>query len=158
MLTKIDDLAFEIEGDVITLEQDAGCGEVHTVNLHAIHLRHFAECLGMVKEVTGNSAELLRDIKRYQRALLMLRGQSQHLYTMMVDLADSIRDDVGVEVAKATALADFAAHICIEFEGDFSSYRETPPAEAANAPTAPQKCSPKGKALKQVALGLEVAQ
>jgi hypothetical protein len=158
MLTKIDDLAFEVNGDLITLEQDAGCGEVHTVTLHAIHIRHLAEAMGMVKVVTGSSAELLRDLSRYKRALLMLRDQSEHLYSMMVDYAAASHDDIGVELAKTTALADFASHICTEFEGDFSVDADKPSADAVNAAPMSSKPVAKGKAPKQVALGLEVAQ
>ena len=44
-MTKIYDLAFEIDGDQISLEQDVGCGDVHKVILHPIHLRHLAEQL-----------------------------------------------------------------------------------------------------------------
>lgn len=37
-MTKIPDIAFEINGDLINIEQDAGCGETHLVQLHKLHL------------------------------------------------------------------------------------------------------------------------
>lgn len=47
-LTNIPDLAFEIDGDLIRLRQDAGCGEEHIVDLHPLHLRHLAEQAGLL--------------------------------------------------------------------------------------------------------------
>lgn len=150
MMTKIDDLAFEIEGDKVTLEQDAGCGEVHMVTLHAIHLRHLAESMGMVKTVEASGAELMRDMARYQRALLMLRDQAEHLYSMMVDLVNCGHNDIGVELAKATALADFASHICNEFEDSYSDRKSENEGQ-------PKSAQEKGPA-KQQTLALEVRQ
>jgi len=47
-MTKIFDLNFEIDGDNIRLEQDAGIGEVHTVDLHLCQLRLLAERTGLL--------------------------------------------------------------------------------------------------------------
>jgi hypothetical protein len=50
-MTKIFDLNFEIDGDNIRLEQDAGIGEVHTVDLHLCQLRLLAERTGLLSPV-----------------------------------------------------------------------------------------------------------
>lgn len=47
-MEKIYDLAFEIEGENIRLEQDAGIGEIHVIDLHMIHLRLLAERAGLL--------------------------------------------------------------------------------------------------------------
>jgi len=49
-LIKIPDIAYSIEGDLITLEQSAGC-EFTLVELHRIHLQLLAEQMGLVKPV-----------------------------------------------------------------------------------------------------------
>lgn len=46
MMTQIPDIAFEIDGDLVRIEQSAGCGEVTSVDLHRLHLRHLAELMG----------------------------------------------------------------------------------------------------------------
>ena len=50
-LTKIPDIAYSIEGDLITLEQSTGCGEFTLVELHKIHLELLAEQMGLYKPV-----------------------------------------------------------------------------------------------------------
>ena len=50
-LTKIPDIAYSIEGDLITLEQSTGCGEFTIVELHKIHLQLLAEQMLIVKPV-----------------------------------------------------------------------------------------------------------
>jgi hypothetical protein len=47
MRTQIPDIAFEIEGDSIHLEQSIGCGETVEIDLHRIHLQHIADCVGV---------------------------------------------------------------------------------------------------------------
>lgn len=54
-MIKIQDIAFEIDGDLVNIEQDAGCGEVHYVQLHRLHLQHLAEKMGMVAESQLNA-------------------------------------------------------------------------------------------------------
>lgn len=49
MMTQIPDIAFEIDGDLVRIEQSAGCGEVTSVDLHRLHLRHLAELLGSAR-------------------------------------------------------------------------------------------------------------
>lgn len=66
MMTQIPDIAFEIDGDLVRIEQSAGCGEVTSVDLHRLHLHHLAELLGSAR----SSPEY-----RVERALLRLWGK-----------------------------------------------------------------------------------
>lgn len=66
MMTTIPDLSFKIDGDLINLEQNDGSGNVDTIALHRLHLRHLAELLGSAR----SSPEY-----RVERALLRLWGK-----------------------------------------------------------------------------------
>lgn len=84
MMTQIPDIAFEIDGDLVRIEQSAGCGEVTSVDLHRLHLHHLAELLGSAR----SSPEY-----RVERALLRLWGK---LDTMAADCwQDEIVDRIG---------------------------------------------------------------
>lgn len=74
-MTRIDDLAFGIDGDYIDLEQDAGCGEMSMIRLHRIHLAHLAEVAGVV--TTDRCAE--QSIRTLQRRLLTLAREIHSL-------------------------------------------------------------------------------
>lgn len=56
-MTKIYDLAFEIDGDQINLEQDAGCGEVYRITLHRMHLHHLVAQLMPLPEPRAATLE-----------------------------------------------------------------------------------------------------
>ncbi|MBA3773996.1 MAG: hypothetical protein H0X13_16345 [Ramlibacter sp.] len=58
MMTKIYDLAYEVNGDTINLEQDLGCGEVDRITLHPIHLRLLAECTGLLAPGSSTGRDL----------------------------------------------------------------------------------------------------
>lgn len=49
MLTKIEDLAYEVEGDSVTLEQDGGLGEVDRIILHRLHVAQLATEMGLLR-------------------------------------------------------------------------------------------------------------
>jgi hypothetical protein len=70
MLTKLWDLAYEIDGDNIDLEQDMGCGEVARVTLHRMHLRHLAEQAGLIPaSAHENPDQVIARLGRQLRAL-----------------------------------------------------------------------------------------
>ncbi|HET7831814.1 MAG TPA: hypothetical protein VFK88_02505 [Gallionella sp.] len=47
VMTIIPDIAYEIDGDDINLEQDAGLGEVNRITMHRMHLDLLAKQMGM---------------------------------------------------------------------------------------------------------------
>jgi len=65
-LTRITDLAYQIDGDLITLEQSTGYGEATMIELHRLHLQHLAEQLNI-----QSSARLSVQYQQ-KRALLRL--------------------------------------------------------------------------------------
>jgi len=50
-LTKIPDIAYSIEGDLIKIEQSTGCGEFTYIDLHKIHVQLLAEQMLLAKPV-----------------------------------------------------------------------------------------------------------
>ena len=120
-----------LENGCIRLENES-MGDSYTVDLHPVLLRHIAEKMGLVPEMSATSAELLRtergrvaelerDMGRYKRALLSIRERSEQLYDNIFSKSQHCHEEMGVEVAQAAALSDFAEHICVEFEDDFTA-------------------------------------
>lgn len=77
-MTKIFDVAYEIDGDEITVEQDAGCGEVHRVTLHRIHLDHFARQTWLLNTPTSPVGNELM-----ARQLAAVRDRAKALYELL---------------------------------------------------------------------------
>ncbi|GIK45989.1 MAG: hypothetical protein BroJett012_18920 [Betaproteobacteria bacterium] len=48
MLTQIPGLDYEVDGDLIHLEQNDGSGNIDRITLHRLHLRHLAEECGLL--------------------------------------------------------------------------------------------------------------
>ena len=60
--TKIPDISYEINGDYIHLEQDIGCGEINSVQLHRSHVDVISKHIGLpVLDFT--SAAILRKLQ-----------------------------------------------------------------------------------------------
>lgn len=124
MLTQIPDLSFQIEGDLIRLEQNDGAGNIDTIVLHRLHLRHLAELLGSAR----SSPEY-----RVERALLRLWGKLSLLTAdcFLDEIVESCVEGVAYQASAFDArniLADILEDIGIEaptFEDE----------EAARAPS-----------------------
>jgi len=109
MMTKIYDLAFEIEGDEINLEQDVGCGEVHQVTLHRIHLRLLAEKSGLCPSA---DIEANRMIARLCRQVRLLAERIDRLDTMFLRVGEKGHEDVSEECAYSGASVELANEFC----------------------------------------------
>jgi hypothetical protein len=138
-----------LQNGCIRLENES-MGDSYVVDLHPIHLRHLAEKMGLLPALSATDAELLRTergrvaelergMDRYKRALLAVRCRSEQLYNNVFSLSQLGHVDMGVEVAQAAALSDFADHICIEFEDDFTADTPAPIANAAQEANLPAK-------------------
>lgn len=101
----------------------------------------------MISEVSASDAELLRTerklsadlnitLQRYMRALLLVKSRSEQLYENIYRCSQRGHEDLCVEVAQSAALLDFAEHICIEFEDDFTTDEPVSPIVAANKESA----------------------
>lgn len=107
MTTKIFDLAYEIDGDDVNLEQDMGCGEVHRVTLHRIHLRMLAEKAGLLVPASNIEADWI--IARLSRQLRLLADRIDRLDTMMLGIAEKGRECVDEECAYSAASCELAS-------------------------------------------------
>ena len=125
-------LNIEVLPDGLIRLENESMGDSYAVDVHEVHLRHIAKKMGLVAEISATEAELLRtergrvaDMKgaldRYKRALLHFKVRAEQLHKNLFNCSQQGHEDLGIEVAQSAALADFAEHICIEFEDDFSA-------------------------------------
>lgn len=105
MLTKIFDIAYEIDGDMIDLEQDMGCGEVHRVTLHRIHLRHLVEQAGLEPASSATDARTIAGLSRQVR---LLADRIDKLDTMMLRIGEKGHECVDEECAYSAASVELA--------------------------------------------------
>ena len=110
MLTKIYDLAFEVEGENIQLEQDAGCGEVSRITLHRTQVALLAEQMGVVRAPLD--VEAAQTIATLTRRLNVLRDRIDHMAHWLANHSDSRHADLTYEQTYATATADIANEFC----------------------------------------------
>jgi hypothetical protein len=104
MMTKLYDLAFEINGDTINLEQDMGCGEVSRIDLHPMHLRLLCAEAGLFK----GDADAWREVEKLSRRIRLLTDRINHLGEYLCLHSDSEHADLTYEQTYATATADLA--------------------------------------------------
>lgn len=113
MMTAIPDLAFEINGDLVNLEQDAGCGEKVYVSLHRSQVAFLAAELGIVR--APHDGEALRTIETLQRRMRALHRRIVHLDDWLHGLSDE-HADLSYERAFSCAIRDLADEFCTELE------------------------------------------
>ena len=127
-------LNIEVLPDGLIRIENKSMGDSYTVDVHQVQLRHIAGKMGLVAEMTATDAELLRTergrvadlestLTRYKRALLHFRVRAEQLHDNIFNCSQRGHEDLDVEVAQSAALADFAEHICIEFEDEFTAER-----------------------------------
>lgn len=115
MMTKIDDLAYEIDGDRINLEQSAGCGEVVLMQLHPIHVRLLAGELGLLGK---GSADAWRTVETLCRRIGVLQHRIEYMAHYLENISDSVHADLSHEQGYARATADIAD----EFSAEIPDY------------------------------------
>lgn len=113
MMVLIPDLAYEINGDAINLEQDSGCGEKVYVSLHRSHVALLAAELGIVR--APHDGEALRTIETLQRRMRALHRRIVHLDDWLHGLSDE-HADLSYERAFSCAIRDLADEFCTELE------------------------------------------
>lgn len=124
-MTKIFDIAYEVGGDSVLLEQDMGCGEVHRIELHMIHLRLLAEKTGLVPAVDPDAE---RTIARLCRQMRLLFERIDTLHDWLVNHSDHKHADLSYELSHSRATWDLANEFC----ADLPSQAE--PATLSKAP------------------------
>jgi len=112
MMTTIPDIAFEINGDLVNLEQDAGCGEKAFVSLHRSQAALLASEMGLVRAPHDGEALHIETLQRRMRAL---HRRIVHLDDWLHDLSDE-RADLSYERTFSCATRDLADEFCAELE------------------------------------------
>lgn len=113
-LTKIFDLAYAFNGDSIELEQDAGCGEVDRITMHRIHVRLFAEQLGILPP---SDLEAARTVARLGRQLRTLHARINELDDMVREKAGFGREDLDAECIFSLATWELATEFVNDLPG-----------------------------------------
>lgn len=126
-MTKIPDIAFEIDGEFINLEQDIGCGEVHSVQLHRLHLQHIAGQLGF--PIPDASASHV--LQRFQAVIDKLDGFACSEYYRS-DILD--RCSMGLEIL---TVLDAILDLGHEFLADLSPKQDGDKSQAPSTITTP---------------------
>jgi hypothetical protein len=131
MLTKIYDLAYEVDADkMINLEQDMGCGEVSRICLHPIHLRLLAEEAGILPPSSNIEAD--RTIARLSRQLRILFDRIDRLDDWLNAAAQRGHEDLEMETTYSFATWELANEFVADLPGSATS--ATPTAAPAAAP------------------------
>lgn len=109
----------------LTLEQD-WCGNVERVAIHPVHVRHLAERLGMVREVSASDAELLRTERghvaslhqendRLKRNMLRLREHALSLQRDFAEHADWAHADLVEPMNQINSVVSLFDMACDDF-------------------------------------------
>lgn len=153
MMTKIYDLAYEINGDTINLEQDLGCGEVSRVDLHPIHLRLLAEEAGLLP---SSNIEANRTIARLCRQMRVLFHRIDQLDDWVSEAAQRGHEDLAMETTYSFATWELANEFVTELP---DTAVESDPMPAAAPCQSERQATPSNAASRQVtpqtALNLE---
>lgn len=112
MMTKIYDLAYEVNGDTINLEQDSGCGEVSRIDLHPIHLRLLAEEAGILAPSSNIEAD--RTIARLCRQMRVLFQRIDQLDDWLNQSAQRGHEDLDMETNYSFATWELANEFITE--------------------------------------------
>lgn len=112
MYTKIYDIAYEINGDEINLEQDCGCGETSMLTLHRWQLAPIAALMGIVKAAPDGESQTT--IATLTRRLTLLCDRIDFLADYLANHSDHKHADLLFEMTYARATADIADEYCAE--------------------------------------------
>ena len=149
MNDNIPGLKIEANDDgTITLEQD-WAGNVDRVAVHTVHVRHLAERLGMVREVSASDAELLRTERgrvaalrqendRLKRNMLRLQGHTLALQEDFRENADWRHADLTHEMNNINALVDLFDMAVDDFADQYSAHAPIGTPEGALPATPPE--------------------
>lgn len=122
-----------LEGGLVRLENES-MGDSYMVDIHPIQLRHLAEIMGLLREVSASEADTMRTVVELQRRLLALKDRIDHLGEYLALHSDHRHADLSYETNYATATAD----ICEAYCADFRHNTVIPPSALSRCPTEAQ--------------------
>lgn len=131
MLTKIYDLAYEVDEDgSVNVEQDAGFGEVSRITLHPIHVRLLAEQVGLLAPSSNIEAD--RTIARLTRQMRILFDRIDRLDDWLNAAAQRGHEDLEMETTYSFATWELANEFVADLPG--GAFPAKPAATPAAAP------------------------
>ncbi|WP_382321344.1 hypothetical protein ACFJGX_11085 [Hydrogenophaga sp. UC242_50] len=103
--------------------EDKSFSEGAIVDVHPSQLRLMAERLGLVRELSASDADLLRaeralstslrqELERLVPWLVLIEARSAQLHENIMGVSMRGNEDVNIEVAQSSALADIAEEVC----------------------------------------------
>ncbi|PZP95528.1 MAG: hypothetical protein DI587_22255 [Variovorax paradoxus] len=119
----------------LTLEQD-WCGNVDRVAVHPVHVRHLAERLGMIREMSASDAELLRTERgqvaslrqendRLKRNMLRLREHALSLQRDFAEHADWAHADLLEPMNQINSVVSLFDMACDDFADAYEAQEPT---------------------------------
>ena len=100
---------------LIRLENES-MGDCYAVDLHPIQLRHLAEKMGLIHEVSATDADMVRMVAKLKRRMLVLQKRVDHLASWLCLHSDSQHADLSYEQDYATATADICEEFCADLD------------------------------------------
>lgn len=106
-----------LSSGIIRLENES-MGDSYVVDVHPLQLRHIAEKIGLVREVSAFDADNFRKVSELQRRLIALKDRIDHLGEYLALHSDHRHADLSYENSYATATADICDAYCADFGGN----------------------------------------
>lgn len=133
-LTKILDLSYEVHGETINLEQDAGTGEVHRIDLHPMHVSLLAAELGLMQ----GDADARRRVATLERRLRVLLDRIDRLDDLIYLASEKGREDLEVESALTYATWELATEFCHDLSPQAGAESHQAPASRSTEAAIPE--------------------
>lgn len=116
MLDRIENLTIEViddaDGRLIMLEQDS-CGNISSVAIHPVHVRHLAEKLGLT-HLADPTAQ--RTIASLTRRIRVLADRIESLHDFLINHSDTKHADLTWEQTYSKATLDSADEFIAELD------------------------------------------
>ncbi|MET3498157.1 hypothetical protein [Variovorax boronicumulans] len=114
---KIPELSIECTNDgLIELEQQNSLDEPDRIQIHPLHLRHMAESLGLVREMSASEADALRMVDKLARRLKVLHERITQMDRWLWEHPDHENADISTEIWYSAATMELSTEFQAEIE------------------------------------------
>lgn len=128
---EIPSLSIEVQDNGNLRLEDKSYGEGAIVDIHPCQVRLLAERLGMVRTASASEADiwrpdcvraasLLADLERLIPWLEMIETRASQLHDNILGIADLGHEDVNIEIAQSSALADIIEQVLKDAKAAFA--------------------------------------
>lgn len=128
MLTKIDGLAYEVNGDSVLIEQDDQCGNVDRVFLHRVVLAHLSGEMGIFTK--REDSPVHRELRTLRRRLRVAAERAGRLDCMLQQCGS--HEDLSLEQALSSATAGLLDDWMQELDDAGEPDAASPPSDGAD--------------------------